>query len=120
MQVEVQAQTMLKFAKFVENQRFAKNQVVFIVPHIVGSNNGFEPLDHEAATEFLERNAANVAWIDVGFRVATETGAKAVVIAFQANVYEMRQSHPAMPRASGFIDTAQAIVRGARTFGSPC
>jgi hypothetical protein len=73
MQVEVQPRTMPKFAKFVENQRFAKNGVVFIVPHIVGSNNGFEPPDPEAATEFVERNAANVAWIDDGFRLATET-----------------------------------------------
>ncbi len=119
MQVEAQAQTMPKFAKFVENQRFAKNGVVFIVPHIVGSNNGFEPPDPEAASEFLERNAANIAWIDDGFRMATATGAKAVVIAFQANVYEMRQSYPAMPRASGFIDTVQAIARGAKAFGKP-
>jgi hypothetical protein len=117
--VENQAQTMPRFAKFVENQRFAKNGVVFIVPHVVGSNNGFEPQDAEAAAEFFERNAANVAWINDGFRVATETGAKAVVIAFQANVYELRQNYPAMPRASGFIDTVQAIAKGARAFGRP-
>jgi hypothetical protein len=62
----------------------------------------------------------SVAWIDDGFRVATETGAKAVVIAFQANVYEMRQSYPAMPRASGFLDAVQAIARGARRSAGLC
>jgi hypothetical protein len=119
MQVESQAKVMPKFAKFVENQRFAKNGVVFIVPHVVGSNNGFEPQDPDAAVEYFERNAANVAWIDDGFRVAKEMAAKAVVIAFQANVYELRTPYPAMPRASGFIDTVQAIARGARAFGKP-
>lgn len=119
MQVESQAKLMPKFAKFVENQRFTKNGVVFIVPHIVGSNNGFEPHDPEAATEFFERNAANIAWINDGFRVAAETAATAVVIAFQANVYELRAPYPAMPRASGFVDTVQAIARGARAFGKP-
>jgi hypothetical protein len=119
MQVETQAKLMPKHAKFVENQRFTKNGVLFIVPHIVGSNNGFEPQDPEAAVEFFERNAANVAWINDGFRVAKETSAKAVVIAFQANVYDIRQGYPAMPRASGFVDTVQAITRGAKAFGKP-
>jgi hypothetical protein len=119
MQVETQAKLVPKYGKFVENQRFTKNGVVFIVPHVVGSNNGFEPQDPDAAVEYFERNAANVAWIDDGFRVAKEVAAKAVVIAFQANVYELRAPHPAMPRASGFIDTVQAIARGARAFGRP-
>src|SRR5262249_48459359 len=86
MQVESQAVVMReRFAKYVENQRFIKNRVVFIVPHVPGSNNGFETIDPEAAMEYFARNAANVAWIDDGFRVARESDAKAVVIAFQAN-----------------------------------
>jgi hypothetical protein len=93
--------------------------VVFIVPHVVGSNNGFEPQDPQAAVEFFERNAASIAWIEDGFRVAKETAAKAVVIAFHANVYELCQAYPAMPRASGFLGTVQAIARGARAFGKP-
>ena len=51
--------------------------------------------------------------------MATETAPEAVAIAFQANVYGLRQPYPAMPRASGFIDTVQAITRGARAFGKP-
>ena len=119
MQVEVQATLMPKYARFVENQRFTRNGVLFIVPHIVGSNNGFEAQDPAAAAEFFERNAANIAWINDGFRMATETGAKAVVLAFQANLYDIRQGYPAMPRASGFVETVQAITRGARAFGNP-
>jgi hypothetical protein len=119
MQVESQAVLMPKHAKFVENQRFSKNGVLFIVPHIVGSNNGFETQDPKAAAEFFERNAANIDWINDGFRVASETAAKAVVIAFQANLYDIRQGYPEMPRASGFVETVQAIAKGARAFGKP-
>ena len=119
MQVESQAKAMPKFATFVENQRFAKNGVVFIVPHVVGSNNGFNPADQHAVTEFAERDAANVAWIDDGFRVATETGAKAMVIAFQANPLGPRPGQLATSPASGFADTIEAIAKGAKAFGKP-
>jgi len=119
MPVESQAKLSPKHAKFVENQRFTKNRVVFIVAHVVGSNNGFEPQDPQAAVEYFERNAATVAWIADGFRVARETDARAVVVVFHANVYELRQAYPAMPRASGFLDTVNAVARGARAFGRP-
>jgi hypothetical protein len=126
MRVESQSKLMPKYAKFVENQRFARNGVVFIVPHVVGSNNSFDPKDPEAAAEFRERNAANVAWIEDGFRLAMEMKAKAVVIAFQANPYETSRAARASagntgfkPDADGFVDTVQAIAGGARAFGRP-
>ena len=120
MTVESQAKLDPKFAKFIENQRFAKNGVVFIIPHIVGSNNGFEIRDPKAAEEFFERNAANVAWIADGFRLAQESGAKAVVVAFQANPYDIRNSlGNFMPAASGFAAIVNAIATGARAFAKP-
>ena len=111
MQVESQATAMPKFAKFVENQRFSKNGVLFIIPHVVGSGNGAAN-----ESEFAERNAANIAWIDDGFRMAIGNGAKAVVVAFQANPYGGKGS---MRIPWGFIDTVQAIAVGARAFGKP-
>jgi hypothetical protein len=120
MQVESQAVVMApKFAKFVENQRFVKNGVMFVVPHIPGSNNGLEAADPKSAEEFFERNPANLAWIADSFKVAKETGLKAVVIAFQANPYDIRQVETAMPRASGFVATVSAIAKGARDLGRP-
>jgi hypothetical protein len=119
MPVESQSKLMPKYTKFVENQRFTRNGVVFIIPHVVGSNNGFDPKDPPAAAEFRERNAANVAWIEDGFRLAMETKAKAVVIAFQANPYETSRGPRPMPSSDGFVDTVQAIVGGARAFGRP-
>lgn len=120
MVVESQALKDQKHAKFVENQRFTRNGVVFIVPHIVGSNNGFEPIDPKAAEEFFERNDANIVWIRDGFRLAQETGAKAVVIAFQANVYDTRRSAgTSIPASSGFGATIREIAAGARAFDKP-
>jgi hypothetical protein len=119
MQVESQAKVMPKFKKFVENQRFSKNGVVFIVPHVVGSDNGLDRTNPEAASEFAERNAANIAWIADGFRTAAETKAKAVVIAFQANPYDRGQSQETVSITCGFIDTVKAISKGAKEFGKP-
>lgn len=120
MPVDSQALAEPRFAKFVENQRFVRNGVVFIVPHVVGSNNGLEANDPKAAEEFFERNAANVAWIRDGFAQARSTAASAVVIAMQANVYDTRRSAgTSVPPSSGFLAVINEIAAGARAFGKP-
>lgn len=120
MSVESQALVDPKFAKFVENQRFVKNGVMFIIPHVVGSNNGFETTDPRAAEEFHERNAANIAWIRDGFARARSDAIKAVVIAFQANLHDTRRSlGTSVPPSSGFFATVREIAAGARAFEKP-
>lgn len=120
MSVDSQALKDPKHAKFVENQRFVRNGVVFIVPHVVGSNNGFEANDPKAAEEFFARDAANAAWIKEGFALAQSSGASAVVVALQANLYDTRRSAgTSVPASSGFFSTIQEIAAGARTFGKP-
>lgn len=117
--VESQTKIQPEYAKYVENVRFTKNGVLFVTLHVVGSNNGFKSNDKDAVLEYFERNAANIAWLDDCFRVARETSAKAMVIAMQANMYDIKQKFPAMPSASGYVDTVQAIERGAKSFGKP-
>lgn len=118
--VESQAKVMAdKFATFVENQRFVKNGVLFITVHAVGSNNNLEPRDRKAANEFFDRNEANVAWLNAGFQKAKDENLKAVVVAAQANLYDIKQDFPAIPSASGFIDTIKAIEAGAKLFDRP-
>lgn len=119
MAIESQASAMPVFAKYVENSRFSKNGVLFVVLNMPGSNNGLETFDVEAAKEFFERNAANVAWIDDSFRKARENGDKAVVLAFQANPYATRDSTNRIPPSSGFAPTLNAIERGAKEFEKP-
>jgi hypothetical protein len=108
-----------KHAAYVENTRFLHRRVMFIQVHVVGSNNGFQPLGREAVEEYFARNAANLAWLQLGFEAAKAMQAKAVVVSMQANMYEIRQRWPAIPRASGFIDTVRAITSGAKAFAGP-
>jgi hypothetical protein len=117
--VEPQSVVMPAHAKYVENHRFWRNGVLFVLVHVVGSNNGFETYDPQAAVEYFDRNKANVAWLDDSFKLARDQNARAVVVAFQANLYDIKQKSPAVPLASGFVDTVQAIERGARAFRKP-
>lgn len=118
--VESQSRVMPeKFRAYVENQRFEKNGVLFATVHIVGSNNNFETRDAKTAMEFFERDAANVAWIRAAFEKASASGAKAVVLAWQADLWDTRQREPFVPRTSGFVNTIRAVERGAKAFGKP-
>jgi hypothetical protein len=119
MPVQSQGKIMPTFANYIENHRFWRNGVLFVVTHVVGSNNGFETSELEAASEYFERNKANVAWLDDSFRVARDQAARAVVIALHANLGDIKQKTPLVPAASGFVDTIRAIERGQRTFGKP-
>jgi hypothetical protein len=115
MKLESQSRLEPRFANFVENQRFVRNGVVFVIPHVVGSNNGLETGDKKAAEEFFERDAANIAWIEAGFDLAVDVDAKAIVIAFQANLYDTRRSAgTSIPPSSGFYNTLRAISRRTR------
>ena len=117
--VESQGKLMPEFSTYVENSRFEKNGVLFIGIHVVGSNNGFETIDPEAAKEFFERDKANIAWLQSAFKRAQETGAKAVVIFMQAEFDQARFPNGSMPRQSGFTNVLDAIETGATAFAKP-
>lgn len=104
---------------FVENARFVKNNVLFVSLHIPGSNNNFEPRNVATTEEYFARNKANVAWIAASFEKAKATNAAAVVLGFQADLWDIRQTEEAIPVASGFVDTLKAIEKGAKDFGKP-
>jgi hypothetical protein len=89
-------------ARYVENQRWQFQGVMFATLHVTGSNNNFEVRDPAAAREFFERDAANVAWLESTFDQARQTNAEAVVLAFQADVFETRNAWEDYPAWSGF------------------
>ncbi len=119
MAVESQGNLAPAFAKYVENTRFWKNGVLFVQLHVVGSNNGFETTDQDAVLEYFERNKANIAWLDDSTKLAVASSAKAIVIAMQSNLYDIKQRFPAVPLASGHADTIKAIERTAKAFAKP-
>ena len=100
--VQSQAAQNPAFAKFVENLRWQHQGVLFATLHIVGSNNNFEVRDARAVAEFMERDRANIAWIQDAFARAQSSGAKAVVFAMQADVFDSKSIWEDFPAHSGF------------------
>jgi len=100
----VQSQAALdpNHAKFVENLRWQHQGVLFVTLHIVGSNNNFEVRDARAVAEFMERDRANVAWIQDAFAHAHQSGAEALVFAMQADVFDSKSIWEDFPPHSGF------------------
>lgn len=94
MKVQTQASDP-KYATFVENVRFSKDNVVYATLHVVGSNNNTalwsgigetaSAPSPERLAEVQQRSAANLAWLDATFDEAERTGAAGLLIAMQAN-----------------------------------
>ncbi|MDB5808344.1 MAG: hypothetical protein JWN94_466 [Betaproteobacteria bacterium] len=106
-----------RYAKFIENARWERAGVVFATVHIPGSNNNLQR-DQASVNEYIERNAANLAWIDATFARAKEAGARGIVLAFQAHL-RFDKEPPETDLRSGFNDTLNALKRNAIAWGKP-
>lgn len=105
-----------RFSEHIENRRWERTGVWFATVHIVGSNNNLQR-DQASVNEYIARNAANLAWIQSTFAQATARDAKAVVLAFQA---DLGWEHDGFDdRRSGFNDTLNALRRHAIAFAKP-
>lgn len=91
-----------EWTPFVENQRWEHGGLLFATLHIVGSNNNLNPPDPRGEGEFAPRDRANRAWIREAFALAQQRGAKALVFAMQADVFERRRGGEDFPGNSGF------------------
>lgn len=111
--LERQSDLAAAYPEMVENARWRMNGVRFVTAHVVGSNNGLDRADPAALAEFERRDAANVAWISEGFSIAQQEGAVALVLAFQADPYQL------LGVGGGFRATLGAIADGARGFDGP-
>ena len=116
--VESQARLMPEHGRYIENLRWQQQDVLFATVHLVGSNNNLEGRDPKAAAEFFERDAANVAWIRAAFEQAGQRQAKALVLAFQADMFEPRGNDD-FPGHSGFRSVGQTLLPLARQLGKP-
>lgn len=115
-----QSTVMPLHGKYVENQRWHHQGVTFATLHIVGSNNNLEARSPTAASEFFERDAANVAWLQATFEAAQAQQSRAVVIAFQADVFDARTPFEDFPGWSGFKRSIEAtLLPLAERWGKP-
>ena len=110
--------------KFVENTRFNHGGVVFVGINQPGSNNNAVLSEKEcknksardnaqcdaANAEYLERDAANVAWMMASFAAAKSQNAAGIVL--------VTQGDPGfdLPETEDFDESTQASVRGYRNF----
>jgi hypothetical protein len=100
--LQSQSELMPEHAQFVENQRWLHAGVLFLTVHVVGSNNNMQTEVPGAMDEYARRDAANTAWLQAGFEYAQRTGARAIVLAMQANPLLGRNLFEDFPKGSGF------------------
>ena len=73
------------YATFIENFRFTKSEVLFVVVHVCGSDNNRRTGDTQAMQEFERRNQANLAFMKESFSKALATDVAGVAIVIHAN-----------------------------------
>ena len=107
------------FATYRENARWDMNGVTFLTLHVVGSNNGLGRAP-DGDAEYAERNKANLAWLQQGFTHARATGARAVMVLMQANLFVDYNPFPGKPKEpSGLAETRQLLQKETAAFGRP-
>lgn len=106
--------------KYVENQMWKKADVVFSTAHVVGSNNNLAPWfgatapGAEQQAEYDDRMAANLDWIDTTFDRAEADDAAGVVLAHQADMWDVSAR-----TVTGFDRIVQKIADRSAEFGKP-
>ncbi len=107
------------YSAYVENLRWRHGDVHFATVHVVGSNNGFTINNRDWALAAIERNQANVAWLQHVFAQAKAEDAKAVVIATHAGLFSNQPGGDFArfaPRG-GFEGPYHWIIRAIRDLG---
>ena len=92
--LERQPDSMPAHAAYRENQRWQHQGVVFATFHTVGPRNGFNADSAAVRAEAPLREAANSAWIADSFALAQRTGARALVLATQAEALAYDRAPP--------------------------
>lgn len=121
-----QAAVSPRHRQMVENARWARGGVVFATVHVVGSMNGLSIASAEAAAASVQRNQANVEWIQEAFAEAARVDAKAVVLALHASMFD-KAPGPGQGRGLAvrggrhgpYALIVAAIQEQARGFGKP-
>ncbi|MBI3805632.1 MAG: metallophosphoesterase [Nitrospirae bacterium] len=113
-------------AQFVENVMWKQSNVLFVTLNVPGSNNDGLPWSggtgqflNEGARlqEVAERNASNLRWLDRAFKKAKN--AAAVVIALQADMWDLAAVVPGGDGLNGYDEFVQALADHAVAFGRP-
>lgn len=105
-----------RYAKFVENAQWQRGGVHFATVHVVGSNNNLQR-NQAAVNEYIERNAANLAWINNTFDKAEAAQAPAVVVVLHADPWWELDGRE--DQRAGFTDTIRLLKDRIIRFAKP-
>ena len=106
--------------KFFEDQRWRHRGVTFATVDVVGSKRHLEVRTLSAASGFFVPDEANVQWLHSTFAGASRKGSRAVVIAFQADVFDSRTPFEDFPGWSGFKRSIEGtLLMLAEGWGKP-
>ncbi len=98
---------------FPENAWFIRDDVLFVVLHIVGSNNAWRPQDAQAQVAFRARAEANRRLLDAALDAGREADVGAAVLIFHANPLIDQRSK------RGFVPFEQDLARLLERFAGP-
>lgn len=97
---------------FVENARWATKEATFVTVNVIGDSNNQLLRDEHLWREFVEREKANVAWLESAFAAAEKADHKAIVIAMHSNIFIEGGEIEGGP----FTAIRDAIASGAQAF----
>ena len=110
-------------AQFVENVIWEQSKVVFVTLNVPGGSNNDDdnwsgqPRTQPQSDEIVQRTSADLRWLDQAFGLANDGNARAVVIALQADMWDLDGKTPLhIANYRQFIDS---IALHALTFGKP-
>jgi len=112
-------------ARFVENVLWEDSHVVFATLDVPGSNDDTVPWTGafaDPAAQALERSlrdAANARWLDAAFALAQRRNAKAVVIALQADMWDLSALAPGEDGLGAYTPLVRHLADLATAFGRP-
>jgi len=112
-------------AQFVENVMWEDSGVEFVTLNMPGSNNDTLPWSGAFANptaqaqEIAERNAADIRWLQAAFDEAKEDHAKAVVVALQADMWDLTALPPDGDGLDQYTPFVQKLADFSVAFGRP-
>jgi len=112
-------------AQYVENVMWEDAGVVFVTLNVPGSNddtlpwtNGFADPTAQA-NEVAQRDAANIRWLDAAFAHARNEHARAVVVAIQADMFDLTALVPGGDGLNAYTPFVQELANQSVRFGRP-
>jgi hypothetical protein len=116
-------------AEYVENVMWEQERIVFVTLNIPGGSNNDDDLWNAAAfgtvrsapqiQEVANRTAADLRWLDAAFARAKASGAKAVVIMEQADMWDLDGTGPSLAHIANYEPFIAAIAANTTSFGKP-